>query len=48
MQFAVDCNLKKWVFIVQESDSAQAYDNFSRDVMDVQRHLKQRHAMASE
>ena len=29
------------------SDSAKAYDNFSRDVMDVRRHLKQRHATAT-
>ena len=30
-----------------ESGSAQADDNLSRDVMDIRRHLKQRHAKAT-
>ena len=40
------CDLKNEFLKRKESDSAKAYDNFSRDVMDVRRHLKQRHATA--
>ena len=47
MPFAVVCNLKNEFVIVQESESAQECDNFSRDVMDDRRHLKQRHATAT-
>ena len=44
VSFPVVCGLKKRAFMMQESDSAQAYNSFSRDV---RCHLKQRHAMAT-
>ena len=46
MSFAVDCDLKM-SFVAYESDSAKGYDNFLCKVMDVQCHLKQRHATAT-
>ena len=44
VSFSAVCGLKKRAFMMQESDSAQEYNSFSRDV---RRHLKQRHATAT-
>ena len=45
--FAIVCNLKTNFVKVKESVSAQARENVSRDVVDVRRHLKVRHATAT-